>query len=272
MADRKKLHPPFPWYGGKFTHLPVLLQHIPPHRTYVEVFGGSAALLLNKDPSEIEVYNDIDSGATNFFRVLRDNEAELIRRLILTPYSREEYNLCRKNWSTCEDPVERARMWYFVASSSFIGRFGHGFAVSATDSSNGMSSCVNGYLNRIQNLWKVASRLRTVIIENLDFREVIRRYDTPDTLFYLDPPYHPDTRATDDPYVHELSRSDHEALVDILLGIKGKAMLSGYDNEVYKRLEKAGWRKIIYTMRSTSAMGKASARKREECLWLSPNC
>lgn len=266
-----KIHPPYPCYGGKFNHLNYILPEFPSHRAYVEVFGGGASVLLNKLPSPVEVYNDIDSGAVNFFRVLRDFPDELVRRAALTPYSREEYYSCKRAEPTQRDPIERARMWFFVAATSFNGRYGQGLSTSARCAHGGAAAPVASYINRVEMLWKVAARLRTVIIENLDFRELIPRYDTPDTLFYLDPPYVHDTRDATATYEHEMSDNDHTDLVQILLGIQGKAVLSGYDNQVYEALETAGWRKVQYEIRSTSAYrGNLRGHKRLESLWISP--
>jgi len=264
-----KLHPPFPCYGGKFRHLDVLLPLIPKHHTYVEVFGGSAAILLNKTHSPVEIYNDIDEGATLFFKVLRDHTDELIRKVMLTPYSRGEYNLCWRCWRLADDPVEKARMWYFAAATSFSGRFGHGLSTSPTASSRGTAFAVSAYIGRVENLWAVASRLRSVIVENLDFREIIRRYDTPDTAFYIDPPYYPGTRDAAGTYTHELVAKDHSDLVDLLLATQGKVLLSGYDNPEYNRLEEAGWNKKTYTAWSSAALRNSKrGRFREETVWL----
>jgi len=109
----KTLMPPFPWMGGKVWLAKRLAENLPQHHTYVEVFGGAAALLLAKPPSPVEVYNDIDSGLVNFFRVLRDEEKfkRFMRMVTLTPYSREEYNAARERWRDVENDVERAYLW-----------------------------------------------------------------------------------------------------------------------------------------------------------------
>lgn len=109
-----------------------LLPLIPPHKIYVEVFGGGASLLFAKEPSPVEVYNDLDSGLVNFFRVLRDpgKFEKFYRKVCFTPYSREEYCFCRDTWGECKDDVERAYRWFVVARMSFSGKFGlRGFLV-----------------------------------------------------------------------------------------------------------------------------------------------
>ena len=270
---KHKVRPPFAYFGGKYNQLEHILKHFPPHHTYVEVFGGAASVLLNKQPSQIEVYNDVNSGLVNFMRVLRDNETELIRRLSLTPYSRGEYLNCLHNWSNCDDPVERARMWYFVAATSYNGRFGHGFRVSSTQASSGMSAFVKTYYSNVASLYAVANRMCRAIIECLDFEEVFKRYDEENTLFYCDPPYVPDTRHRESTYEHEMSYKDHERLVGTLLSVKGMVVLSGYENELYRNtLERNGWSTVSYSVTTASnASASIKGPKRTETLWLSPS-
>src|SRR5436309_7305403 len=83
----------FGWYGGKYSHLDWLLPLLPPCHHYCEPFAGSAAVLLNREPSPVETYNDLDGEVVNFFRVLRSQKAELIESIGLTPFSREEFHL-----------------------------------------------------------------------------------------------------------------------------------------------------------------------------------
>lgn len=105
-------------------------------------------------------------------------------------------------------------------------------------------------------------------VENLHFRKLLPLYDRPETLFYLDPPYVPDTRINGE-YRHEMDVAEHEELVALLLDLKGMAILSGYASEVYQPLEQAGWQRVeIETLAHTSA-GRG---KRTECLWVSPSC
>src|SRR5579875_3116032 len=111
MQKRRK---PFAWYGGKEALASTLLALLPTHKVYCEVFGGSGALLFRKEPSRLEIFNDLDSGVVNFFRVLRSPQqaVALQQMLILTPYAREEYYDCLEQWETADDPVEKARQWY----------------------------------------------------------------------------------------------------------------------------------------------------------------
>lgn len=267
------MKPAFPYYGGKAYHTENILPHFPEHHTFVELFGGSGALLLAKPPSRVEVFNDIDSGVTNFYAVLRDKGAseELIRRLRLTPYSREEYYTCLHTWRACPDPIEKARRWYFVQVASYNGRFGVGFSTSASASSCGKSSFVSSYQARINRIPDVANRFADVIVEHLDFRKCIAKYDTPNTLFYGDAPYVIDTRNKTSTYQHEMSNEDHADLVCLALSSKGMWVISGYAHDIYKPLEEAGWRKVQYPMVCRSSLRNPRREtSREETLYISP--
>ena len=232
------LRGPIRWFGGKGNMLRRLLPLIPMHETYVEVFGGGAALLFAKEISPLEVYNDIDSGLVTFFRVLRDPEkfARFYHLAAFTLYSREEYYYCRETWADVEDEVEKAYRWFVVARMSFGGHFAHSWGFNLT----GHSPSSGAWANTLRLLPEIHQRFSQVQVENRDFRKIIETYDLPDTFFYLDPPYVLETRRSGG-YAHEMSIDDHKALVDILLRIKGKAMLSGYAHEVYAPLESAGW-------------------------------
>jgi DNA adenine methylase len=278
------LRSPVIWFGGKGNMVAKLLKFIPLHRIYVEVFGGGASLLFAKEPSPVEVYNDIDSGLVNFFRVLRDKDKfqEFYRKVCLTPYSREEFYYCRDTWKDCEDEVERAYRWFIVARMSFSGDFGYSWGFNVSASARGMAKKCSAWLSTIEELPAIHERIIRVQIEHKDFRDLIKTYDTEDTFFYLDPPYVPETRK-DGGYKHEMTDNDHEDLVEILLNIKGKAMLSGYTNRIYKKLENAGWIRHDFETtchaagrtRQTGILGKGAAKekcKRIESIWLSPNC
>lgn len=238
---------PIFWYGGKYYQAKDIIELFPPHITYVEVFGGAAHVLFKKPPSLVEVYNDINGDIVNFFRVLRTPQKaeQLMMLLQLTPYSRGECLTCRSTLHDASvDDVERARRWFVSLTQSFGGTF-TGWSYSKKESYGGMSAAVYKWLGRIhRDLPAAVERLRTVQIENLDFRDIIPRYDSKDTLFYLDPPYIPDTRKKRRVYDYEMSLDDHRDLVNILLNIKGKAVLSGYDHVLYTPLLENGWEKV----------------------------
>ena len=263
---------PINWFGGKYYMANDIINLFPKHRVYVEVFGGAGHILFKKEPSEIEVYNDIDSGLYLFFKTLRDeNKANILKqKLDLTPYSREEFYHCRDTWKNEKDEIEKVRKWYVATMQSFSTNFST-WSYSKNKSRRGMSQAVSQWLGKIENdLPKAVERLKTVQIENMDYKDLIKKYDGKDTLFYLDPPYIHKTRQMTYQYTYEMTDQQHEEMINILLHIKGKAILSGYDNEIYNKLLDNGWRKMFlgeYDKRSEKAINE-SRNKGKEFIWI----
>lgn len=261
--------------GGKQKQADFLIGLIPPHQTYVEVFGEGGSVLFSKQPSPVEVYNDINSDIVNFMRVLQDKDntfQRFVELVTATPYSREEWEYCNKTMNDDPDPAQRARKFFVCNRYGFsaMNSFGH----QVTNSSRGMCAKTSSYLNTIEYLPEFRDRIMRVLIEHQDFRKIIPLYDRKETLFYLDPPHTTQTR-TPQLYNYKMNDHDHEDLIDLCRNIKGKAILSGYDNELYDEL---GWRKIeheqlchIALSRFDSAYSKQNTvnlNKRTECVWL----
>jgi DNA adenine methylase len=271
---------PARWYGAKGWLVKYLLP-LPPHHNYVEVFGGAATLLFAiEEPAEVEVYNDIDDGLVNFFTVLQDKyrdgeDGHLLRDLLLlTPHSRQEYKFCRDNWRAKGiDEMEKARRFFVVMHQSFSGSTTAGWRFCKANSSGGMSAATSRWLRVIDRLPEAIQRLRRVQIDGEGFEKCIKRYDDPETLFYLDPPYVHSERVDKASYANEMSNDQHRALVAALLPIKGLAVLSGYEHEIYEPLEVAGWRKRLISRPNNAARVKRGGKRgtQEECVWFSPN-
>lgn len=219
-----------------------LLPLIPPHRTYVEPYGGGASLLFAKAPSLVEVYNDLHHGVVDFFRVLRDPElfTRFYHLAALTPYSRYEWNYCKSTWHEVDDPVERAYRWFVMQRQSFAGTGQGAWGHVIQDSCRGMAGTVSGWLSVLSNLPECAERMMRVQIECIDGLDCIAKYDTKQTFFYIDPPYPQATRRGGG-YDHEMDDDDHHRLVDKLLCIEGLALVSTYPNPIYERLRESGW-------------------------------
>jgi len=258
----------FGWYGGKFSHLNWLLPQLPDCFHYCEPFAGSGAVLLNRKPSSIETYNDIDGEVVNFFRVLREEKEALIEKIALTPFSREEFGLaCELNPHITN--LERARRFYVrarqvrtgLAQTASIGRW----ANCKNTSRAGMSGVISRWLGGIEQLDFIANRLLRVQIENRPAIDVIQLYDSKETLFYCDPPYIHSTRGDTKSYRFEMDNCDHEALANILNNVKGLVALSNYDCEFMDRLYPSKkWNKIYApqkTIHSTKDI-------RQEVLWV----
>lgn len=259
-----------------------LLPLLPSHKTYVEPFGGGASLLFAKPPAQVEVYNDLNSGLVNLFRVLRDEEKfkRFYRMVAMTPYSREEFDWCRENLHNCDDvdDVDFAWRWFVVARMSFGGSFGAGWGSNVAASGRGMAISTSAWLSTIERLPDIHARLTRVQIEHTDYRKILERYDTPETFFYLDPPYVHNTRRGGK-YDHEMTDEDHEELVDIIKGLSGKVLLSGYAAEIYKPLGLTGWTRRDFDVpcwsvgktRATGIQGAGACNKNQrriESVWM----
>lgn len=272
------LRPPIPYFGGKQLMAGKLIPLFPPHKTYVEVFGGAASLLFAKESGPVEIYNDLDSDLVNFMQVLRDRDGmfpDFYNRACLSPYSRDEWLFCRNNLNADPSPVERARRFFVLARFSFSGLIGSSFGIDVTGSKRGMVQKASAYQGVLGILPRLSERLISVLIENKDFRNLIQVYDTEQTFFYLDPPYLPATRRSG-AYKHEMAEEDHRALVETIKAVKGKVMLSGYPNDLYDSLgwNKQEWHTVCNAAGRTRISGLQGVgavlekQKRTECVWI----
>lgn len=258
----------FGWYGGKYSHLDWLLPLLPDCHHYCEPFGGSAAVLLNREPSPVETYNDIDGEVVNFFCMLREQKDELLYSIGMTPFSREEFTAAirtngnGKNLSS----LERARRFFIrarqvrtgLAQTASNGRWANCLNTSRA----GMSGAVSRWLGSVEGLEYIAARLLRVQIENDKAINVIKRYDSSETLFYCDPPYPHESRGDSKAYSYEMTNQDHIELAKALLNVKGKVAVSGYDCDLMNKLYK-GWK--VHKERPKKAMSIKQAR--QEILW-----
>lgn len=257
----------FGWYGGKFSHLDWLLPLLPSAHHYCEPYSGSAAVLLNRAPSAVETYNDIDGDVANFFRVLRDRGEELIRAIALTPFSREEFHLAIVSGDQGISDVERARRFYVrarqartgLAQTATIGRW----ANCKNTSRAGMSGAVSRWLGGVEALEGIAARLLRVQIENRPAVDVIRLYDQKDALFYCDPPYLHETRGDTKAYGFEMTETQHWELAETVAQCEGKVAVSGYRCDPMDTWYK-GWRRFDTPMKSIHS----TKQLRQESVWM----
>jgi len=200
-----------------------ITSHFPQHECFVEVFGGSAAVTANKDPSKVEVYNDLDGDLVHFFVTMRDKPQELIEWLRNTPHSRElhaKYAHEFYNGVRSDDDIERAGRFFYLRETQFAAKYS---GASGYNGSAGTNPASN-YSNKRERLTEWSKRFDNVQIEQLDYADVFDRYDSADTLFYLDPPY---VQEGDDLYSH--SEFDHERFVDKLSDLLGAWCVSYTD-------------------------------------------
>lgn len=232
-----------------------LLGKIPKHHAYVEVFGGSGALLFAKEQSAVEVYNDVDSGLVDFFKLLQcPFEFErFYNRVKLTLFSREMFDEYRHSWKDQADRIERVYQWYVVVRQSFSGIFGSSWRPSKV---NNVSV---PYYKEMERLPEIVQRVQHAHIEHLDWSKLLDMYDDESTFFYMDPPYVHSTRVAG-AYTHEMTDDDHKKLIEKIRKIKGKVMLSGYANSIYDELQPPEWRREDFEA-TLWALGRTKANK-----------
>jgi DNA adenine methylase len=268
----------FGWFGGKLSHLDWLLPLLaqPKIHTFVDAFGGSAAVSLNWPNEGVQVYNDLDGEVVNFFRMLREHKALLIEQIVLTPFSRKEYELALRPTRRYEvSDIERARRFFVkarqvrsgLATVATPGRWAFCTGYGTGGISGGVGQTLQKYNNAIQMLEAVAVRLGRIYIECQPATEVSLRYDGPNTLHYFDPPYVHDSRVGPADYVHEMSDEQHIALAEVAHALKGKVAVSGYDCALYRALYK-GWKRYEVTKTASVTSQQTGQRKqRKEVLW-----
>ena len=254
------LRSPMRLFGGKGNMVKKLLPLIPEHHCYCEPFGGAGQLLFAKRISTIEVFNDIDGDLIRMFRVFQSPKDfkvfnDMCRK---TLYSRALYYEYLDTWQEQSDAVEKAYRWFVVARMSFRGSIETrtwGYSPTRSESSKFKFS--------VDNFEAVVERLRSVTIDNRCWTKVVKSYDTPQTFFYLDPPYVKSERSSRG-YMYEMSDEDHMCLIETIQSLNGKVLLSGYKNPIYESLE---WQQKEFDTYSHFSTADSDSKKRTECLW-----
>ncbi len=238
---------------------PWIISHFPSHRIYVEAYGGGASVLLRKDRSYSEVYNDLDGELVNLFRVLRHQGARLVHTLRFTPFARDEF---QESYTPCQYPMEQARRT-IVRSFMGFGSNAHNRKTGFRSNSNRSGTTpAHDWMNYPDCLEIIVQRLRGVVIENKDAAAIMPQHDSRDTLFYVDPPYPGSTRDKGNDYSHEMTDEEHAELAQVLHGLRGMVILSGYPCRLYDEDLYANWHRVE---RKAFADG---ARARTEVLWI----
>lgn len=248
------------WHGGKWKLAPWIISHFPAHKVYIEPFGGAGSVLLQKQPSVTEVWNDLEGEVVNLFKVLRSATDELARLVYLTPFAREEYHAL---YEPADDPIERARRfvaWSFMGQSSKGALRKSGF--DSRINPDGFASRLNSLRAMPEEFQRIADRMRGVIIESKPADAIFSQYDRDGVLFYVDPPYLAD-RANH--YTHELNEAGHVTLLARLRTLSGMVVLSGYRSAIYDEAL-SDWARV-----ETDAVADTGA-PRTEVLWINPKC
>lgn len=262
------MRPCFLYQGAKWKMAPWILAHLPPHQCYVEPFVGSGAVYFAKKPSTVEVLNDIDRFILCVFRAIRGHHEEMQALLHTWPKSRvlfwrfrDELNEMAANGGCPDESVEVAAKWFYTHWNSFGGK-GQVYGTSSvrTNRSPGVHTT--------EQLGMFADRLQYTDLECGDFAEVIERYDSPETLMYVDPPYY----ATDgDGYRgSSFTDADHLRLAEMLRAVRGKVVLSGFADPRVGALY-PGWRTATHARFMDITNSKNTDGRRSvvtECLWM----
>lgn len=262
MRQLEVQRPVMRYFGGKWVLAPWIIEHLPKHTIYVEPFGGAASVLMRKDRSYHEVYNDLNQEIVNVFRVLRDETKapQLDRALRLTPFHRDEY---QEAFEAHSDPIEQARR---TIIKSFMGFGGDSCSAGKPTGFRSISLSANRGTTPAKEWSTYADcikpfhdRLKGVTVENRDAFEIMDLHDSVEALFFVDPPYVLDTRGVKHGYSFEMTDQDHARLIARLKEMKAMVVLCGYSHPLYESL---GWASV---KRETHADG---GRDRIEVLWI----
>lgn len=244
--------------GSKWNLASKIVELMPEHKSYLEPFFGSGAVLFTKGLSAIETVNDLNDDVVNLFRVIQQDPEPLAEKLFLTPYSRKIYD---KSWEEKpKDEVDKALNFIIRSLMS------HGFR---NFEKSGWKRDVNGrerayavkHWNELPDLIQdVALRLKEVQIECRPALDLITEYDRENVCMYIDPPYVLSTR-TGKQYTVEMEDEDHLELLDVLNQSKAKILLSGYDSDLYNE-KLSNWERVEFAATAEHGL------PRTEVLWM----
>lgn len=253
--------------GGKHYLAPKIAALMPPALHYVEPFFGGGSVLLARDPEGTsELVNDINGRLMNFWRVLQHPLLfdRFRQRLSVTPLSRDEWERAHEQLAG-RDAFHDAVAFFIDCRQSRAGGMKTWTSITRNRTRRGMNGNVSEWLGAVDGLPEVAQRMRRVVVENKPALEVIEREDTPNTLFFLDPPYLHETRVSKDAYAHEMSEADHCELLNLIRACKGKVMISGYPSKLYDSTLN-DWSRHTFTLPNNAAGGKKK-RRMTEVIW-----
>ena len=248
---------PISYYGGKQTMLPYILPLIPEHIIYTESFFGGGAVFWSKNPVKTEIINDFNANVFNFYKVLQNDSQKLKLMVEKSIISRDSYKSALVIYHTPFLFSELERAWAFWYATNF------GFSnqiMNCRITSN--SKNVKLLQNKIECFTnEYSKRLQNVQIENNDACEVILNRDSENTFHYCDPPY----IGANQGHYGEYTQEHFNELLETLSNVKGRFLLSSYQNEeLSKYVERFGWhqKEIVLSLGSSLKKG----RKREEIL------
>lgn len=261
---------PIKRHGGKAYLATKIRELFPPHTRYCEThFGGGAVLLAGDGEGVAEYANDIDKELSDFWMCLADVRqfADFARRVQAVPFSQYEFAAAVGNGEFCESRVATACR-FFIRNRQSRQALGKDFATPTSRLRRGMNEQVSAWLTAVDGLPEFHARMRRVEVRNQDATKFIQELDSPETLFYCDPPYLHETRSTTGEYRHEMTFQQHHDLLVQLSAIKGKFILSGYRSELYDAISKSEeWRRVDFDLPNQASSAKVKERK-TECCWM----
>jgi DNA adenine methylase len=284
---RNRRTPPLKWHGGKHYLAPKIVELMPVHLHYVEPYFGGGAVLLARNPGDetkfwgtkgyergvSEVVNDVNRDLMNFWWVLQNEPAfkRFMRKVEGIPFSQVEWEFARSRVAPHADgkpDVEAAVAFFVWCRQSRAGQMKAFAPLSKDRTRRGMNEQASAWWTCVEGLPEIHKRLKRVAVLCDDAIKVIRQQDGAKTLFYCDPPYVHEARASTDAYHHEMTEEDHVQLLETLETIQGSFMLSGYPNDLYDEFaEEHGWRWKDFDLPNNVAGGK-SKRRMTERVWM----
>lgn len=238
--------PPIARMGGKSKLRKQIIELIPEHICYVEPFFGAGWVYFGKEPSKVEVVNDIDRELINLFRMIKYHAPEIERMLQYEFSSRDAFTEYKESNIEYMTEINRAIRFLYLISQSFASKgnnYGYGTTIGPSP-----QIFYKGVLGKIKE------RLRNTYVENLRFQKIFEKYDRKDTFFFCDPPY-VDTGG----YKEKFEEKDHLELVGILKNINGRFLLTLNDHEkvrVWYRRFNISEVNVTYSISKSSAARK----------------
>jgi DNA adenine methylase len=259
------------WPGGKNYLAEKIIALFPRHIHYVEGFFGSGAVLFKKSPFNCsEVVNDLNEELINFWQVLRDplRFQTFLRVVQATPFSEKFWIETISNQRNT-DETTKAIAFFIRCRQSMMGGMKSFAPISKSRTRQGMNEQVAAWLTAVEGLPEAHARLKRVLILNRHIIELLRTQDSPDTFFYLDPPYVPDSRVANGMYKHEMTEQDHKNFLNQLTPLRGKWILSGYSTPLYESMLK-GYRRVEVKIANNMSTEDVKEIK-TEVLWMNFN-
>lgn len=249
------MNSPLSYLGGKSRLVSRIVPMIGDHECYCEPFCGAAWILFSKDPaaSKVEIINDADGELITFWRVIQNHLEEFLRFYRFAVVSRQIYDLQKRSDPTTLTDVQRAVRYYYLQKLAFAGITGNRHFAAGPKGGPRLN-----LLNIEDTLLDVHWRLAKVVIEHLDACECLRRYDRPETFFFIDPPYHKVHG-----YAVPWGEDDFARLTEVLRSIQGRFVLTMNDTTDTRRMFK-DWSVKTVELRYSAANANQSAASRAE--------